>query len=71
MSLCIDCWHDLDSCRAIGPVCAGAIPYTAILEWCRHNGVDRDMTSIVIEVIQRLDSTRADRIASELRKGAP
>jgi len=35
------------------------------LEWCRWQGVDRELTMILLDVIRYLDVQRSERIASE------
>jgi len=65
MALCLECWHDLDSCRLLGFAGAGPIPWTAITEWCRWQGVDRELTLVLLDVIRHLDVARSERIASE------
>ncbi len=67
--LALACWRDLDSCRPQGFSGAGAIPYTAILEWSRHNSIDSENVDMLITVIRHLDIDRADRIAAA-SKGA-
>lgn len=65
MSLCLTCWTDLDSCRLIGPMGAGAIPYTAILAWAQFQRVDRELTHVLIDVIRILDVHRLERLTSK------
>lgn len=65
MSLCLTCWTDLDSCRSIGPMGAGAIPYTAILMWAQFQRVDRELTHVLIDVIRILDVARLERLTSK------
>ena len=59
------CWHDLHSCRPIGPMGAGAIPWTAIMEWARVHQVDREESIVLADAIRHLDAARAERLASE------
>lgn len=68
MSFVIECWSDLESCRPLGPMGAGPIPWTAIVEWCRFQRAGRDLTMLVADAIRYLDAQRADRITSEIRQ---
>lgn len=63
--LCVEAWHALGSCRALGYSGMGSIPWTAILTWSQHNQLDRENTDMLIAVIQRLDADRAEREASQ------
>jgi hypothetical protein len=64
------CWHDLESCRAIGMV-VGPIPWTAVIEWARLHRLDRRATMLLADVIRYLDAKRADRERSAANlKGA-
>jgi hypothetical protein len=44
---------------------AGPIPWTAIVEWARFHGLDREATGVLVTVIRRLDNDRAEREASK------
>jgi hypothetical protein len=59
------CWHDLASCRPVGMSGAGAIPWTAIMEWARMHGMEREQSIVLAEAIRILDVKRAERITSE------
>lgn len=56
--LCVRAWHDLETCRSVG-MGAGPIPWTAVQEWARAGGLDRDSTRLLHEVIRYVDSERA------------
>ncbi len=74
MSLVLDAWNTLDSCRGIG-MDVGAIPYTAILAWCdRRKYLDDELTDMIADAINHLDAERmrtraAKREAEKRRKG--
>lgn len=65
MGLCIECWQALESCRPLGFGDVGPIPYTAILAWAEFQQLDRELTTMLIDVIHHLDVKRSERIASE------
>ncbi len=62
--MCIECWHDLASCRPEGFAGRGSIPFTAILTWADFKQLDRELTAVLIVVIRRLDHERAERESS-------
>ncbi len=66
MTICIRAWHDLNTCRSIG-MSLGPIPVTAIFQWCVVEGLDREATAIVREVIRIADGEFLARQASRLR----
>ncbi len=49
---------------------AGPIPWTAIIEWTRMHGMDREPALLLADVIRYLDVDRMERIASERRTQA-
>lgn len=63
VSLCVQAWQDLGTCRAIG-MDVGPIPWTAIVQWCDFHGLDHDASEIMIYVIRMLDNEHAAREAS-------
>lgn len=65
MTLCISAWHELGTCRPVGMSGAGAIPFTATLQWAQFRGLDRELTEILLTVINKLDCERAEREASQ------
>jgi hypothetical protein len=67
--LLVRAWHELHSCRPQGFSGAGLIPWTAIIEWCRFRGLDREATLLVVDVIRKLDHDRAEREASRAAHG--
>ncbi len=69
MLMCVECWHDLASCRADGYSGRGQIPFTAILAWSDFKQLDRDLTAMLITVIRRLDYDRTEREASRRSLG--
>lgn len=44
---------------------AGAIPWTAIMEWARLHGMEAAQSMVLAEAIRILDVKRAERITSE------
>lgn len=64
-AIVVACWHDLDSCRPIGMAGAGAIPWTAIMQWADLHGMQREMALVLADAIRILDVQRAERISSE------
>lgn len=66
IDLCVRAWNELDTCRSIGME-AGAIPWTAIAQWCDWHAdeLDRDAALQLIDVIRQIDKDRADRRARE------
>lgn len=66
-TIVLSCWQDLESCRPLGFAGSGAIPYTAIIEWARVRGLDREWTILLADVIRTLDADRFERMASERR----
>jgi hypothetical protein len=62
--MCLRAWGDLSTCRPIG-MAVGFIPWTAIIEWARFHGLDREATQILVDVIRKLDHDRAERDASK------
>ena len=79
MAIVLRAWRDLDSCRPVTPYpksgkgdviylpVRGHIPYTAIVEWARVEGLDYDALALLVGVIGKLDADRMERIQSELR----
>ncbi len=65
MGLCVQAWHDLHSERPIGMGGAGLIPFTSVLTWAQFHCLDRDVTTILITVLRKLDHDRAEREASK------
>jgi hypothetical protein len=62
----LECWCTLDSCRPLGTMAAGPIPWTAIVQWAAIEDLDVERTRIVARVIRHLDAKRAERLTSEL-----
>lgn len=60
VALCLTAWAELSTCRPIG-MAVGPIPWTAIIEWARFHGLDREATGVLVSVIRRLDNDRAER----------
>ncbi len=69
LTVIVDCWHDLGTCRALGFGGVGSIPYTAFLEWAKEHGLDWEARQRIWTVIQRLDGERAQRANSKARSG--
>lgn len=69
MSLVIEAWKSLDSCRPLGYGFIGAIPITEAATWCWLNGIDGQLAAVLVTVIQYLDVQRSERIANEQQKG--
>lgn len=67
ITICVEAWHDLSTCRALGYGVMGMIPWTAIVQWAGFHQLDADNTALLITVIQRLDGQRAEREASKAR----
>lgn len=62
---CVRAWDDLSTERPVG-FSVGAIPVRAIVWWCRdYQGLDRDVTEIVVHVIRTLDNERATAAAQD------
>lgn len=55
-------YSELSSCRNVG-MGIGPIPWTAMLEWCRHHNLRRDVSNHLINVLRLVD-------ADTLRKAA-
>ncbi len=77
--ICLACWHTLHSCRpseqhtiAQGVVVStrAEIPWTAIVEWGRSEGLGHDELRVLAAVIHILDVERTEQIYSELRSKA-
>lgn len=66
MTICIKAWSELVTCRPIG-MTVGAIPVTAVLALCAADGLDREATAIVREVIRIVDNQFLDQQASRQR----
>lgn len=64
MRMCVRAWRDLGTCRQVG-MAVGAIPFTAILTWAEFHRLDRDATTVLIDVVQKLDRDFAEREASK------
>lgn len=71
--LVVECWHDLGADRQMGFGVIGCIPFASIVTWAQFNELDRDSTMLIVAVIRRLDSDRANREASKraLEGGGP
>ncbi len=65
MQMVIDAWRDLEGERPLGFGVVGFVPFRAVIAWATHHRVDRDLTAMLISVIQRLDAARAERDAAE------
>ena len=65
-SRCIEAWHDLGTCRAVG-MAIGSIPWTAIVAWADFHELDREATMLLIRVIRHLDCERSEREAAKRR----
>jgi hypothetical protein len=65
MLMCIAAWNDLTSERPLGFGAAGYIPWSSIMAWCEHEGLDTELTVFVKDVLRILDLDRADRLASK------
>jgi hypothetical protein len=63
--LCLDAWIRLDTCRPLGWAAAGSIPTTSVLEWCGFKNLDRELTQLVLDVLEILDDDRAKLIAAK------
>lgn len=66
MVLCLRAWNDLETCRSIG-MGLGPIPVTAILQWCAAEGLDREATQVIRDVIRMADSQFMEQQASRRR----
>lgn len=65
LTLIVECWHDLGSCRMPGYAWLGPIPWTAFQAWAIEHGLDWFSRQRIWSVIQRLDGKRAEREASK------
>jgi hypothetical protein len=65
MRVIVEAWNDLHTCRPLGMNGAGLIPFTATLAWAQYRSLDREATEILMNVINRLDCDRAQRMASK------
>jgi len=61
----IRCWRDLEGERPLGFGCVGLIPFRAVLAWASFHRLDRELTEMLIAVIERLDADRAERDAAK------
>lgn len=66
MRMCLEAWAHLSTCRSFG-MGAGPIPFTAVLAWAKWKRLDRELTELLVAVIQRLDR---DFLESEQSKRA-
>lgn len=64
MAMVIAAWRDLEGERPLGYGVVGFIPYRAVLAWSSFNRLDRELTEMLVTVLQRLDADRADRDAA-------
>lgn len=60
-----DTWHRLGTERALGYGGSGPVPLRAITHWADRLGLDSESTMLLIDVIRRLDSDRAEREAAK------
>lgn len=64
--ICLRAWRELETCRSIG-MALGPIPITAVLMWCAAEGLDRDATDVVREVVRAADNQFLEKQASRQR----
>ncbi len=71
MAMVIECWRDLEGERPLAYGCVGFVPWRAITAWAAFHRVDRELTAMLITVIQRLDADRMEaEAAARALKGA-
>ena len=64
MAMVLDAWRRLESERPLGFGAVGLIPVLAVIAWAAFRRLDRDLTEMLIDVIQKLDADRAERDAA-------
>lgn len=66
MAICLRAWSELNTCRSLG-MSVGPIPVTAVFAWCSVEGLDREATKIMREVIGIADRQFMEKQASARR----
>lgn len=62
-------YSELSTTRGVG-MTIGPIPWTAMLEWCRWHGLDRDLTDHVVRVLRLVDAETLRRANQRARSPA-
>jgi hypothetical protein len=70
-AMCLQAWSKLTTCRPRGMGAAGPIPCTETLDWCAWKALDRDMTTLVLDVIELLEDRRAKLLRAQDNLNAP
>jgi hypothetical protein len=63
---CVRAWDKLGTCRGIG-MAVGPIPVTDTIEWCKFHRFDYELSMLIMDVIAKLDSDRAEAEAAKRR----
>lgn len=60
---------DLSSCRSMG-WSMGPIPWTAMVQWCDHHNLERDVADFVVSVMRLVDADTLRRAAERAKADA-
>lgn len=78
-ALCLACYRDLESTRQVVAIplgmsgsitTSGAVPWTAVADWCARRPLGRRETDIVAAVVRRLDVDHAKREHARVQQAA-